>query len=469
MSKIEVDAITEQSGTTLTTGGGAGKTVVVDATTVTLGRCGGTVALASGASQTGFGRSGSVNWQTGSIKTTTFVPVNGEGYFVDTSSGGVTANLPAGSAGAIVAFSDYTRTFQTYNLVVTPNGSDKIGGVAQNATLSIEGQAATFVYVDATEGWINVQETSNSLTGTPPYIQATGGTPTQNGDYEIRTFTGPGDFIISSISPTPANNKIDYLIIGGGAGGGSPQIGGGGGAGGYRETPGTSTGSYTASPIAGSVCAVCGTVTTYPIVVGGGGPGGVCTPGTGAPGVEGNVSSAFGQTSAGGGSGAGLNSGDPGGNGANGGGGGGNNSPTTGGTGNTPPTSPAQGNDGGAGRTVPGCRGGGGGGGAICAGQPGQPPYSGGNGGDGAASSITGSPVTRAGGGGGAGNAASNPQGGAGGGGGGGSSSGNPPYRGTAGTDNTGGGGGGGGQGPNNPGLGTGGSGIVIIRYKFQN
>ena len=40
MSKIEVDAITEQSGSTLTTGGGAGKTVVVDATTVTLGRCG---------------------------------------------------------------------------------------------------------------------------------------------------------------------------------------------------------------------------------------------------------------------------------------------------------------------------------------------------------------------------------------------------------------------------------------------
>ena len=58
MSKIEVDAITEQSGSTLTAGGGAGKTVVVDATTVTLGRCGGTVALASGASQTGFGRTG---------------------------------------------------------------------------------------------------------------------------------------------------------------------------------------------------------------------------------------------------------------------------------------------------------------------------------------------------------------------------------------------------------------------------
>ena len=64
MSKVEVNQISEQSGTTLTVGGGSGKTVVADATTVTLGRCGGTVALASGASQTGFGRTGTVNWCT---------------------------------------------------------------------------------------------------------------------------------------------------------------------------------------------------------------------------------------------------------------------------------------------------------------------------------------------------------------------------------------------------------------------
>ena len=100
MSKIEVNKIGPQCGTTLTVGCGAGQTVVADAATVTLGRCGGTVALASGATQTGFGRTGTVDWQTGSIKTTTFTAANGEGYFVDTSSGAVTANLPAGSAGA---------------------------------------------------------------------------------------------------------------------------------------------------------------------------------------------------------------------------------------------------------------------------------------------------------------------------------------------------------------------------------
>ena len=135
MSKIEVDAITEQSGSTLTTGGGAGKTVVVDASTVTLGRCGGTVALASGASQTGFGRNGSVNWQTGSIKTTGFTAANGEGYFCDTSSGAFTATLPASpTAGDIVAFADYTRTFGDNNLTIGRN-SQPIGGIANDCLL----------------------------------------------------------------------------------------------------------------------------------------------------------------------------------------------------------------------------------------------------------------------------------------------------------------------------------------------
>ena len=41
----------------------------------------------SGATQTGFGRTGTVDWQTGSIKTATFTAVNGEGYFANTSGG----------------------------------------------------------------------------------------------------------------------------------------------------------------------------------------------------------------------------------------------------------------------------------------------------------------------------------------------------------------------------------------------
>ena len=90
MSKIEVDAIDKQSGSTLTLGGS-----------------GTAVTLASGATQSGFGREGSVDWQTGSIKTATFTAANGEGYFCNTTAGAFTVNLPSSpSAGNIVAVSD---------------------------------------------------------------------------------------------------------------------------------------------------------------------------------------------------------------------------------------------------------------------------------------------------------------------------------------------------------------------------
>ena len=131
--------------------------------------------MASGASQTGFGREGSVNWQT-SIKTTTFTAVSGEGYFVDTSSGAVTVNLPAGSVGAIVAIKDYAGTFQTNNLTVAPNGTDKIDSVAGDATISTENASITLVFADSTRGWLNVNDSTNVVGS--QFISATGGTIT---------------------------------------------------------------------------------------------------------------------------------------------------------------------------------------------------------------------------------------------------------------------------------------------------
>ena len=200
-STIKVNTITTESGSTLTIGG-----------------CGKTVALASGASQTGFGRSGSVNWDT-SPKTSTITAASGEGYFVDTSSSPITANLPAGSAGAIVAFADYTRSFATNGLTISPNGSEKIGGIAADLILGVNGQAATFIYVDATEGWINVQETQTSQTGNP-FLVATGGTITECGNCRIHTFTGPGTFTVSQASTNCASeNIVSYLMVGGGGGG----------------------------------------------------------------------------------------------------------------------------------------------------------------------------------------------------------------------------------------------------------
>ena len=135
MSKIEVNTVAPQCGTTLT-----------------LGESGDTVTLGTGASQSGFGRTGTVDWQTGSIKTGDFTAVNTQGFFVDTNSGVVTATLPAGSAGAIISFQDYRNTFDTNALTVTPNGSEKINGGEGSIILNTEGEGITLVYIDSTVG-----------------------------------------------------------------------------------------------------------------------------------------------------------------------------------------------------------------------------------------------------------------------------------------------------------------------------
>ena len=48
------------------------------------------------------------------------------------------------------------------NLVITPNGSEKIGGVSASLRLTVDGQALTLVYVDSTKGWINVQNAEDT-------------------------------------------------------------------------------------------------------------------------------------------------------------------------------------------------------------------------------------------------------------------------------------------------------------------
>ena len=425
--------------------------------TITLGASGDTIALASGASQTGFGRTGTVDWQTGSIKTSTFTAANGEGYFCNTTSGGFTVNLPAGSAGAIVSFSDYTRTFGSNTLTITPNGSEKIGGVAASVFLNVNGQAITLVYVDATEGWINIQNAEDTETGiVPAFISATGGTiTTVCTNYKVHTFTGPGTFTVSCAGNVAGSNSVSYVVVGGGGGTGSRWHAGGGGAGGFREGKASSD-SYTASPLVTTGLPV--TATSFPIVVGGGGAAGPAPLNNPAP-NNGSNSSFSTITSTGGGKGGTFN--EAGANGGSGGGGGSApGSPMGGGTGNTPPVSPPQGTNGGAGAYPSGGGAGGGGGGATQAGSPVPAETVAGDGGDGATSSINGTPTARAGGGAGA----QSPGGTAGTGGAGGG--GNP---GSSGTVNTGGGGGGPSspQGPQANGS-TGGSGIVIIRYKFQ-
>ena len=412
--------------------------------TITIGSSGASVALASGATQTGFGRTGTVDWCT-TAKTAPFTAVSGDGYFVNTTSGAVTVTLPASpSAGDIIAVADYASTWNTNNLTLCRNSS-KINGTCQNAILSTEGASVTMVYVDGTRGWKQVNDGTLNVTGQPAYVTATGGTVTTCGDFKIHTFNSDATFCVSAGGLPSGSNTVEYLVVAGGGGGGSPGTrGGGGGGGGYRF-------------------ASCFSVTAqgYPITIGSGGAVGdgtptSMTPSTVAPNCGSN--SVFSTiTSAGGGRGGiggfstpGTVCGHGGGDGGSGGGGG------TGcaqqgpvGTGNTPPVSPPQGNNGGLGAPGPQNNAGGGGGGAGAVGTASPSSGVGGAGGAGSNASPIDSTL-RAGGGGARGNTTDG-LGGPGGGG-------DAPAG--AGTVNTGGGGAGGG---------AGGSGIVILRYKFQN
>jgi hypothetical protein len=432
--------------------------------TITLGANDDFVNLGTGAAFRG--GIGTVKWET-TPQTGSFAALTGRGYFMNTTSGALTLTLPASpNAGDIVAVKDYANTFDTNNLTIARNGSN-IGGAASDVVLSTEGTSITLVYVDATKGWLVVQEGAQSDAPQPTYITATGGTIVDCGDYRYHAFTGPGTFCVSAVAnPLGGPNNICFMVVGGGGGGQQASGGGAGGAGGFRTS--------TCSPVS---------VTAYPVAIGGGGS---LSTTTGVAGCNGSNSTFKSITSTGGGGGgAGWTGsgnapptvqGQPGGSGGGGAaryatGGGSGTAP--GGTGNSPPVSPPQGNPGGDGapsNTLPGMNAGGGGG-ASASGAAGVNSASGGAGG-------AGSPVTAifgpsqpfylpgvdAGfysGGGGGFSYGSDPTVPAGGVGGGGDGYSNISGGGSGGLANSGGGGGGA---PN----GSGGSGMVIIKYKFQ-
>tara|TARA_R110002050_G_scaffold3568_1_gene18577 strand:+ start:815 stop:2122 length:1308 start_codon:yes stop_codon:yes gene_type:complete len=396
MSEVKVNKISPRSGTGVQLGD-SGDTFTVPS--------GGAITIASGATITNsgtavnFGATGSASWTT-TVKTATFTAVAGEGYFCNTTAGGFTVNLPAGSAGAVVAVKDYAGTFDNNSLIVAPNGSEKIGGLASAATLSAEGIAITLVYLDSTQGWL---VTDSGLQSEASQIV-----------------------------------NAEYLIVAGGGAGGKANAGGGG-AGGLLTNFGGTALSLTPGVV-------------YTVTVG---AGGAAVSG-GARGNNGanSVLSGTGITTltaiGGGGGGSDAASG---GVGADGGSGGGSDyDSNTGGSGTA-----GQGNDGGDASNAPGPQFGAGGGGGAGAAGTGGSNTAGGVGGVGLSNSITGSAVFYAGGGGGSTASSGAGAGGNGGGGAGGSAA---PGGGTDGTDGLGGGGGGvDGGAPS----GAGGDGVVIL------
>ena len=163
-STIKVNTIQDSCGSALVSKCGS---------TITLGASGKTVAIASGASTSGMGRTGTVDWCT-TAKTSPLTAVSGNGYFINTTAGTITVTLPASpSAGDIVSLKDYANTWDT-NKVTLGRNSSKINGKCYDADLTTEAESITMIYVDGTKGWQSIQGGDTNITGAG-FITATGG------------------------------------------------------------------------------------------------------------------------------------------------------------------------------------------------------------------------------------------------------------------------------------------------------
>ena len=129
-SEIKVNKVSPATGTALQISDSGDTVTLPSGATLTIaGTANVTGTLSNSGTATGFG---AIDWQTSDVKTSTFTAVAGKGYFVNTTGGAITVNLPAGSAGAQIALIDYAGTWDTNNCTVSANGSDKIQGTSDD-------------------------------------------------------------------------------------------------------------------------------------------------------------------------------------------------------------------------------------------------------------------------------------------------------------------------------------------------
>ena len=218
------------------------------------------------------------DWQA-TPKTAAFTATAGEGYFVNTTSGGVTVTLPTSpTAGDEISIVDYAGTADTNNITIT--SSDNINGSSNDAKINYERGGVSMVYVDATQGWVAYNAANETATALP--------------------------IVLPPLT-------VDYLVVAGGGGGGGNE-GAGGGAGGLRTSYGSTTGGGGSAETSLSLLLS----TNYTVTIGGGGNGCDYNPYTKGYNGSNSVFSTITSTGGGGGGtgiGGGLNYGNDGGSG----------------------------------------------------------------------------------------------------------------------------------------------------------
>ena len=204
MSKIEVDAIEPQSGTSLTLGASG------DTLTIPSG-----ATLVNNGTASGFGDN--LEWQSSIVTAATITVTANKGYWIDTTSNTCTITLPAAAAvGDRLIFTDYARNWATNAVTINPNSLNFQGNTTPQPVYDTAGESVDIVYSGATKGWI----------------------PNNDGAVVLET-------------PQYTAYDIDYLVVAGGGSGGH-TIGGGAGAGGMLNGTLSSVASGTLTATVGS-------------------------------------------------------------------------------------------------------------------------------------------------------------------------------------------------------------------------
>jgi len=167
-----------------------------------------------------------------SVQTSNFSALAGNIYPVNTTSGVVTATLPASpSVGDEIGFLDYARTFGTNNFTLAMGSLNFQGGSTYDPALEKNGGTIFIRYIDATQGWIPTFEGTVSDLEVEPLGQV--------------EYTTPGSYTFN----IPANvAAVSVVCVGAGGGNSNGNSGGAGGGGAlaYRNAISVSAGTSAA-------------------------------------------------------------------------------------------------------------------------------------------------------------------------------------------------------------------------------
>jgi hypothetical protein len=235
------------------------------------------ISMNDSAVRTLFGQaSGAVDMNTAHGKSNTSVPGVPTGISASaTSSSAISVSFSAPACTGHLSI-DF------YQVVCTSSGTHSATGAS--SPISVTGLSASTSYTfkvraHNSKGYGCYSGTASATTQSPAYmcITTSGATVYTCGNYKTAVWTGSGSFTVNSLgSTTYYGNQINYYVIAGGGGGGGL---GGGGAGAYPWFNGGSIACGSGQTV---------TARTYGVTVGGGGSGGPAS--TGGVGGTGTLS-----------------------------------------------------------------------------------------------------------------------------------------------------------------------------------